>query len=260
MREREVLSLQKLSVSFFKGTPNETPILRKVDLAVKQGEFVTLVGGNGAGKSTLLNSIAGNVKMDSGRIFLDGHEISKWKEEKRAGLIGRVFQDPLSGTAPRMTLSENLSIALRRGKRRGLKAGTGKKEQEEFKQQLETFELGLENRLDSEVGLLSGGQRQAVALLMATINRPNLLLLDEHTAALDPKTARSVMQLTEERIKEENLTALMITHNMTDALQYGNRLIMLHQGQIVADFSKEEKAGLTVKDLLELFESYSLKE
>lgn len=250
-----VLSLKGLTKQFNKGTPNQNTILNDLNLEVKKGDFITIIGGNGAGKSTLLNSIAGNFMIDKGSILLGEKDLTPLKEEKRAGSIGRVFQDPVMGTAPRMTVGENLAIAYRRGKKRSLRKGTSDKEREYFKQVLAELGLGLENRLDSEMGLLSGGQRQSIALLMATMNKPDLLLLDEHTAALDPKTAKVVLELTKRRIEQEELTALMITHNMSDALKYGNRLIMLDGGKVIVDLSGDEKKNLTVPDVLVLFQT-----
>ena len=254
MTVKPVLSLREITKQFNKGTANQNTVLNKLNLEVKKGDFITIIGGDGAGKSTLLNSIAGNFMIDNGKILLGDKELTTVKEEKRAGFIGRVFQDPVMGTAPRMTVGENLAIAYRRGKKRSLRKGTTDKEREYFKSILFELGLGLENRLDSEMGLLSGGQRQAIALLMATMNKPELLLLDEHTAALDPKTAKVVLQLTKKRVEQEQLTTLMITHNMNDALTYGNRLIMLDEGQVIVDLSGEEKINLTVADVLVLFQ------
>ncbi|WP_313469749.1 ABC transporter ATP-binding protein [Carnobacterium sp.] len=259
MTTSSVLSIQHITKTFYPGTANQNQVLKGLDLEVQQGDFITIIGGNGAGKSTLLNSISGNFLIDQGSIKIEDKEITKLKEEQRAGMIGRVFQDPLMGTAPRMTVSENLSIAYRRGKRRTLRKGSSLKEREFFKEILAKLGLGLENRLDSEMGLLSGGQRQAIALLMATMKKPKLLLLDEHTAALDPKTAKIVLELTNKRIFEEQLTALMITHNMQDALNYGNRLIMLDQGKVVVDVKGEEKSKLTVAAVLDLFQASTEK-
>ncbi|MGB3160211.1 ABC transporter ATP-binding protein [Carnobacterium sp.] len=249
-----ILTLKGISKTFYLGTPNQNNVLNNLNLTVKKGDFITIIGGNGSGKSTLLNSIAGTFLIDKGSIKIKEKEMNKLKEEKRASLIGRVFQDPLMGTAPRMTVSENLSIAYRRGQKRTLKKGSTSNERLYFKTLLKKLDLGLEKRLDSEMGLLSGGQRQAIALLMATMNQPELLLLDEHTAALDPKTASVVLELTRKRIEEENLTALMITHNMQDALNYGNRLIMLDKGQVIIDLSGEDKQDLTVAEVLGLFQ------
>lgn len=254
MKQTDVLVLNDISKTFYPGTANQNNVLKKLNLTVKQGDFITIIGGNGSGKSTLLNSIAGTFLVDQGSIKINEKEIKKFKEEQRANLIGRVFQDPLMGTAPRMTVSENLSIAYRRGQKRTLKKGSSSDERQYFKTLLTKLDLGLEKRLDSEMGLLSGGQRQAIALLMATMKNPDLLLLDEHTAALDPKTASVVLELTRKRIEEENLTALMITHNMQDALNYGNRLIMLDNGRVVMDISGKDKQDLTVIEVLNLFQ------
>ena len=226
-----------------------------IDLTVNGGDFITVIGGNGAGKSTLLNVISGVFPTDAGSISLNGKDLTALKEYKRAKYISRVFQDPLSGTAASMNIEENLALAARRGKRRGLKWGMSKDELAGYKELLKDLDLGLEDRTGQKVGTLSGGQRQALTLLMASVVSPELLLLDEHTAALDPKTAKKVLALTDEIIKKENLTALMITHNMNDALSYGNRLIMMNGGRIIFDVCGEEKKRLTVKDLLEKFES-----
>ncbi|EDP68370.1 ABC transporter ATP binding protein [Carnobacterium sp. AT7] len=255
MSNTPVLSLKGITKQFNKGTANQNTVLNQLDLEVKKGDFITIIGGNGAGKSTLLNSIAGNFMIDKGSIMLGDKNLTALKEEKRAGFIGRVFQDPVMGTAPRMTVGENLAIAYRRGKKRSLRKGTTEKERAYFKSILGELGLGLENRLDNEMGLLSGGQRQAIALLMATMNKPDLLLLDEHTAALDPKTAKIVLEITRKRIEQEELTTLMITHNMNDALKYGNRLVMLDNGQVIVDLSGEEKKNLTVADVLVLFQT-----
>lgn len=254
MKETSALSLRRISKTFQKGTANENPVLKELSLEVAKGDFITLIGGNGSGKSTLLNSIAGNLFVDSGKIFINGQDVTKDKEEKRAAKVGRVFQDPLMGTAPRMTVGENLSIALRRGQRRTLKLGSTQKEQAYFKQLLEPLHLGLEERLNTEISLLSGGQRQSITLLMATMKRPELLLLDEHTAALDPKTAETVLGLTNKIVKREKLSTLMITHNMQDALTYGNRLIMMSRGKVVVDVKGDEKKQLSVPDVLAMFQ------
>ncbi|WP_034550110.1 ABC transporter ATP-binding protein [Carnobacterium funditum] len=254
MTQNDVLILKDISKSFYPGTPNQNNVLNQLNLTVKKGDFITIIGGNGSGKSTLLNSIAGTFLIDKGSIKINDEEIKKLKEEQRANMIGRVFQDPLMGTAPRMTVSENLSIAYRRGQKRTMRRGSSSKEREYFERLLIKLDLGLEKRLDSEMGLLSGGQRQAIALLMATMKRPELLLLDEHTAALDPKTASVVLELTRKRIEEEDLTALMITHNMQDALNYGNRLIMLDKGRVIIDLSGKDKQDLTVEEVLDLFQ------
>ena len=252
-----MLKVTNLQKTFNPGTVNEKIALRGLDLELKDGEFVTVIGGNGAGKSTLFNAISGVWKPDYGTIEIDGIDVTNMPEHKRAQFLGRVFQDPMKGTSPDMEIAENLAIAARRGTKRKLIWGVRKAERARYKKLLADLDLGLEERLSSKVGLLSGGQRQAVTLLMATLNRPKLLLLDEHTAALDPKTAAKVLSLTERVVRENNLTTLMITHNMKDAITYGNRLIMLYDGKIVVDVSGEEKKNLTVQDLLGLFEKAS---
>jgi len=235
------------------GTVNEKVALNNVSLKLEEGDFVTLIGGNGAGKSTLLNCVAGVYPVDQGSIIIDNIDVTKLPEHKRAYMLGRVFQDPMMGTAANMGIEENLALAFRRGNRRGLAWGISNKERQLYTKLLKSLELGLENRLSDKVGLLSGGQRQALTLLMATLKKPKLLLLDEHTSALDPKTAEKVMQLTEQFIAESNLTTLMVTHNMRDAIRYGNRLIMMHEGRIILDINGEEKRKLTVEDLLRRF-------
>ncbi|HIW35754.1 MAG TPA: ABC transporter ATP-binding protein [Candidatus Treponema faecavium] len=250
-----MLKVRNVSKTFNPGTITERRAVVDVTLELDEGDFVTVIGGNGAGKSTLLNLIAGVFPIDGGSITLAGQDISDWKEHQRAKLLGRVFQDPMMGTASSMMIEENLAFALRRGKRRGLGWGIHPKERSMFRESLETLGLGLENRLSAKVGLLSGGQRQALTLLMATLQRPKLLLLDEHTAALDPKTARKVLELTEEIIGREHLTAFMVTHNMRDAIHYGNRLIMMMDGHIIYDVRGEEKKNLQVSDLLQKFET-----
>ncbi len=252
-----MLKITNLQKTFNPGTVNAKTALNGLNLTLKDGDFVTVIGGNGAGKSTMLNAIAGVWKPDFGTIEIDGADVTNIPEYKRAAYLGRVFQDPMKGTAPDMEIAENLSIAARRGTKRKLRWGVKKAEREKYKQLLAALELGLENRLSSKVGLLSGGQRQAVTLLMATLNRPKLLLLDEHTAALDPKTAAKVLEITDRIVTENNLTTLMITHNMHDAIAYGNRLIMMHEGRIVVDVSGEEKKELTISQLLGLFEKAS---
>lgn len=252
-----VLSIQNLHQTFEAGTINENHVLKGIDLTIQPGEFITIIGGNGAGKSTLLNSIAGALPTKNGKILVNGADISKQSVIKRAKSISRVFQDPKLGTAVRLTVEENLALALKRGKSRGFGLAVKQKNRPFFKEQLATLNLGLENRLTAEIGLLSGGQRQAITLLMATLERPDLILLDEHTAALDPKTSITVMGLTDRLIKENQLTAFMVTHDMEDAIKYGTRLIMLHQGNIVVDISGEEKAHLTVPELMELFQKNS---
>lgn len=252
-----MLKITNLQKTFHPGTVNEKTALSGLDLTIKDGDFVTVIGGNGAGKSTLLNAIAGVWKPDYGTIEIDGVDVTNMPEYKRAAFLGRVFQDPMKGTAPDMEIAENLSIASKRGIKRRFKWGVKKSDRKKYKELLSTLELGLENRLSTKVGLLSGGQRQAVTLLMATLNRPKLLLLDEHTAALDPKTASKVLYLTNKIVSENKLTTLMITHNMHDAIEYGNRLIMMHEGNVVVDVSGEEKKKLTIEQLLQLFEANS---
>ena len=248
-----MLKITNLHKTFNAGTVNAKKALNGLNLTINDGDFVTVIGGNGAGKSTMLNAISGVFLPDEGSIEIDGVNVTRVPEYKRAKYLGRVFQDPMKGTAPDMEIAENLSIAARRGTRRRLVWGLPKKERESYKAVLAKLELGLEDRLSSKVGLLSGGQRQAVTLLMATLKKPKLLLLDEHTAALDPKTAAKVLEITEKIVNENNLTTLMITHNMRDAIRYGNRLIMMHEGRVIVDVSGEEKKNLTVEYLLELF-------
>ena len=248
-----MLKLEQVSKTFYPNTGNEKRAMDHLDLLVNTGEFVTVIGSNGAGKSTLFNLIAGSILPDSGRILLDNEDITFLPEHKRANRIGRIFQDPMRGTAPSMTVEENLALSYLRGKKHRFGFGISKKEREFFREQLVQLELGLEDRMQTPIGMLSGGQRQALTLLMATIKEPKLLLLDEHTAALDPKTAAKVMELTERMVTEEKLSTLMITHNMRDAIRYGNRLIMLHAGRIILDISGQEKKDLTVPELLEMF-------
>ena len=249
-----MLEILNVSKTFNKGTINEKKALNKLSLHLNPGDFVTIIGGNGAGKSTMLNMIAGVYPIDGGQIIIDGVDISRMPEYKRAKYIGRVFQDPMMGTSAGMQIDENLALAFRRGESRGLAWGIKKSEKEKYKEILSKLDLGLQTRMTSKVGLLSGGQRQALTLLMATLKKPKLLLLDEHTAALDPKTAKRVLDLTEQVVAEQNLTAMMVTHNMKDALRYGNRLIMLHEGRILFDVPQEKKEGLTTRDLLSMFE------
>ena len=249
-----MLEIKNISKTFNKGTINEKVALDNLSITINDGDFITVIGGNGAGKSTMLNAICGTIIPDEGTITLDDKDITKLAESKKAKYLGRVFQDPMMGTCADMSVEENLALAIRRGKRRTLKWGMPKKDREDFVSSLEKLDLGLEERLSSKVGLLSGGQRQAITLLMATLNRPELLLLDEHTAALDPKTAEKVLKLTKQVVEDGNITTLMITHNMQDAITYGNRLIMMNAGQIIYDVSGEEKKNLTVKALLEKFE------
>ena len=252
-----MLDIQNIVKTFNAGTVNEKIALRGVSLHLNPGDFVTVIGGNGAGKSTLMNSVAGVYSVDEGKILIDGIDITHLPEYKRAKYIGRVFQDPMMGTAANMWIEENLALAARRGKPRTLRSGITKAEREEYKEQLKILDLGLENRMTTKVGLLSGGQRQALTLLMATLQKPKLLLLDEHTAALDPKTAAKVLDVTQRIVEKDNLTTLMITHNMRDAIAYGNRLIMMYDGKIVVDVSGEEKKHLTVEQLLNLFSQAS---
>lgn len=253
----ELINVQK---TFFPGTINAKKALCGVDLHLNPGDFVTIIGGNGAGKSTMLNMIAGVYPIDSGKIEIDGVNISREPEHKRAQYIGRVFQDPMRGTAAGMQIQENLALALRRGRRRGLSWHIKNEELDFYREALTRLDLGLQTRMTSKVGLLSGGQRQALTLLMATLEKPKLLLLDEHTAALDPKTAKKVLELTDEIVTEQELTTLMVTHNMKDAIQYGNRLIMMHEGRIIYDVEGEEKKNLQVEDLLKKFEEHSGEE
>ena len=248
-----MLKIKNLHKTFNPGTINEKKALDGLDLHIKDGDFVTVIGGNGAGKSTLLNAICGVWKPDYGTIEIDGVDVTNMPDYKRAAYLGRVFQDPMKGTAPDMEIAENLAIAARRGTKRRLIRGVKKAEREEYKKLLATLELGLEGRISAKVGLLSGGQRQAVTLLMASLKRPKLLLLDEHTAALDPKTAAKVLEITDRIVKENKLTTLTITHNTKDAIAHGNRLIMMHEGHVVVDVEGEEKKKLTVEDLLHLF-------
>ena len=255
-----MLELKNISKTFNAGTINEKKALRDVSLTLNDGDFVTVIGGNGAGKSTLLNAICGTWHIDGGEIIIDGKNVTDTPEHKRAKFLGRVFQDPMMGTAADMEIQENLALAKRRGKIRGLGWGISKKEREEYRELLTTLGLGLEDRMTSKVGLLSGGQRQAVTLLMASMSQPKLLLLDEHTAALDPKTAEKVLEITDEIVSKNNLTTLMITHNMRDAIKHGNRLIMMNEGKIIVDVSGEDKKNLTVEDLLDLFTRASGKE
>lgn len=249
-----MLEIRNICKTFNPGTINEKRALTNVSLTLNDGDFVTVIGGNGAGKSTLLNAIAGVWPVDSGSISIDGQDVTGLPDYRRAKLIGRVFQDPMTGTAATMQIDENLALAKRRGRRRGLRWGVTQAERGEYRERLKLLNLGLEDRMTSKVGLLSGGQRQALTLLMATLQKPKLLLLDEHTAALDPKTAEKVLNATERIIDEDHLTALMITHNMRDAIAHGNRLIMMHEGHIIFDVSGEDKKNLKVSQLLEKFE------
>ncbi len=255
-----MLEVKNISKTFNAGTVNEKQALRGLSLTLNDGDFVTVIGGNGAGKSTLLNAIAGTWKVDEGNIVIDGVDVTKYPEHKRAAFLGRVFQDPMNGTAATMGIEENLALALRRGDKRTLKKGIVSGERRLYRDMLAKLGLGLENRLTSKVGLLSGGQRQALTLLMATLKKPKLLLLDEHTAALDPKTAAKVLETTETIVNQDHLTTLMITHNMKDAIHIGNRLIMMNNGQIIYDVAGEEKKNLKVEDLLRKFAQASGEE
>ena len=252
-----MLDIVNVEKTFNPGTINEKKALNGINLHLDEGDFVTVIGGNGAGKSTMLNMVAGVYPVDCGSIVVDGVDVTRLPEYKRAKYLGRVFQDPMTGTAADMQIEENLALAARRGKKRTLRAGIIAKERAEYKELLKILDLGLENRLTAKVGLLSGGQRQALTLLMATLKKPKLLLLDEHTAALDPKTAKKVLDITEEIVRKDNLATIMITHNMADAIRVGNRLIMMHEGQIVVDVKGEEKKNLTIEQLLQLFEKSS---
>ncbi len=252
-----MVQLTNVNKTFNANTINEKKALANLNLTIETGDFITVIGGNGAGKSTLLNLIAGVFPCDGGQIVLDDVDLTRQPEYKRAKLLGRVFQDPMMGTASEMGIEENLAMAFRRGKKRGFRWGIKNEERAFYKEKLQTLELGLETRLSSKVGLLSGGQRQALTLLMATLQKPKLLLLDEHTAALDPKTARKVLELTDEIVGRDSLTTLMVTHNMKDAIRVGNRLIMMHEGKIILDIKGQEKKDLQVKDLLQKFETAS---
>ena len=252
-----MLQIIDIHKTFNAGTINEKRALQGVNLHLEPGDFVTVIGGNGAGKSTLMNTVSGAYPVDEGRILIDGVDVTHLPEYKRAKFIGRVFQDPMMGTAATMQIEENMALAARRGKIRTLLPGITSKERKFYKEQLKILDLGLEDRLTAKVGLLSGGQRQALTLLMAALQKPKLLLLDEHTAALDPKTAAKVLDATQRIVEKDNLTTLMITHNMRDAIAYGNRLIMMYDGRVVVDVSGEEKKNLTVERLLNLFSQVS---
>jgi len=252
-----MLEVKNLNITFFPKTVNEKKAINDISLTINDADFITVIGTNGAGKSTLLNIISGSLEQDSGNVVINGKDVSKVHEHNRAKYIGRVFQDPRVGTCPDLTIEENLSLDKRRGQRRTLRKGLTKKEKEEYKNLLASLNLGLESRLKTKVGMLSGGQRQAITLLMATLVRPEILLLDEHTAALDPKTAKTVLEITDKIIKEQHLTTFMVTHNMKDAIKYGNRLIMMANGKIVLDIKGKDKENLTVKDLLAKFEEVS---
>lgn len=255
-----MLEIKNVHKTFNPSTINEKKALKGIDLTLNEGDFVTVIGGNGAGKSTMLNMIAGVYPVDCGTITIDRIDVTNLSEHKRAKYIGRVFQDPMTGTAADMQIDENLALAARRGQRRGLKFGVSRKEKAKYAEILASLDLGLESRLTSKVGLLSGGQRQAITLLMATLKKPKLLLLDEHTAALDPKTAHKVLQITQDIVQKNNLTTIMITHNMKDAISIGNRLIMMNDGKIIYDVSGEEKKKLTTADLLAKFKVTSGEE
>ncbi len=249
-----LLQLNQIHKVFNEGTPDEKTALHKIDLHLKQGDFMTVIGSNGAGKSTLMNMISGKLIPDMGEVLVDGKDVTLVKEHKRSRLIGRVFQDPMAGTAPSMTIEENLTIAYARTAARGLRKGVSRRRRDFFQNHLEMLHLGLENRLSAKVGLLSGGERQALSLLMATFTEPKILLLDEHTAALDPARAELITSLTKEIVEKYNLTTLMVTHNMQQALDLGNRLIMMDKGQIIFETNEEEKKDLTVDKLLEEFQ------
>ena len=256
-----VLEVKRLNQYFEKGTPNENHALKEINLDLEQGDFVVIIGGNGAGKSTLLNSVAGSLPVSYGHVKINGEDVTYENVSKRSRLISRVFQDPRSGTAPLLTVEENLSLALHRGIWRNFWTnGVKKSDRKLFQEKLAQLNLGLEDRLGAEIGLLSGGQRQAITLLMATIKSPSLLLLDEHTAALDPETSATVMELTDRLVQEQKITTLMITHNMDDAIKYGNRLIMLDHGEIAIELNEKEKEGMTVPKLMQLFKERSGKE
>ncbi|MCD8357669.1 MAG: ABC transporter ATP-binding protein [Oscillospiraceae bacterium] len=252
-----MFEIRNIHKTFNPGTINAKTALNGLSLTLADGDFVTVIGGNGAGKSTMLNAVAGVFPVDSGSILIDGTDVTDLPEYRRAALLGRVFQDPMMGTAPTMSIEENLALAVRRGQKRGLKWGISNTERALFRERLETLGLGLENRLSAKVGLLSGGQRQALTLLMASLKEPKLLLLDEHTAALDPKTAAKVLELSDQIVQEHHLTTLMVTHNMRDAIAHGNRLIMLDAGRVVVDVSGEQKQRLTPQELVELFSKAS---
>ena len=255
-----MLKIENIFKTFNAGTVNEKVALQGLNLHLKEGDFVTVIGGNGAGKSTMLNAITGVFGIDSGKVLIDGEDVTHLPEYKRAKFIGRVFQDPMMGTAATMQIEENLALAARRGKPRTLRIGITKAEREEYREKLKILGLGLEDRMTSKVGLLSGGQRQALTLLMASMNKPKLLLLDEHTAALDPKTAAKVLEITDKIVTENGLTTLMITHNMRDAIAHGNRLIMMQDGHVIVDVEGDAKKKLTVEDLLKLFAQASGQE
>ena len=255
-----MLQAKNIYKTFNPGTINEKTALNGVTLELEEGEFVTVIGGNGAGKSTFLNAIAGVWPVDGGQILIDGDDVTGLNEHKRAKYLGRVFQDPMNGTAADMEIAENLALAARRGKKRGLKWAITKQEMEQYRELLKQLDLGLEDRMTAKVGLLSGGQRQALTLLMATLQKPKVLLLDEHTAALDPKTASTVLETTDRIVNEHHLTTMMVTHNMRDAIKHGNRLIMMNEGKVILNIAGEEKKNLTIEDLLHKFEEVSGEE
>ena len=254
-----MLEIQNVSKTFNAGTVNQKTALNGLNLKLNEGDFVTVIGGNGAGKSTMLNAVAGVWPVDEGKILIDGVDVTRLSEHQRAAYIGRVFQDPMTGTAATMQIEENLALAARRGKPRTLRIGITKAEREQYRELLKTLDLGLEDRLTARVGLLSGGQRQTLALLMATMTPIDFLILDEHTAALDPKTAEIVMQLTNKVVQEKHLTTLMVTHNLRHAVEYGDRLLMMHQGHVIMDKAGDEKRALKVDDLLDVFTSISIE-
>ena len=249
-----MLRAQQLEITFNPGTPIENRVLRGLSLDIPTGQFVTVIGSNGAGKSTFLNAISGDLMVDKGRLEIDGKDVTRLNAWQRSGMVARVFQDPMAGTAPSLTIEQNLALALRRGKPRGLGPALSRAQRERFREELRSLELGLENRLTAKVGLLSGGQRQALSLLMAGFTHPSILLLDEHTAALDPKTAAFVLELTAKIVEGSQLTAMMVTHSMRQALDYGSRTVMLHEGQVILDVAGDQRAGLDVPDLLRMFE------
>lgn len=249
-----MMRAQDLRLTFNPGTPIENPALRGMSLNINDGEFVTVIGSNGAGKSTFLNAISGDTQVDSGRILINGQDVTRQPAHKRAHLVARVFQDPMAGTCEALSIEENMALAYNRGRKRGLRLALNPENRELFREKLAILKLGLENRLTDRMGLLSGGQRQAVSLLMASLQPSKILLLDEHTAALDPKTAAFVLALTDRIIADGKLTAMMVTHSMRQALDHGQRTVMLHQGQVVLDVAGPQRAGMDVPDLLELFE------
>ena len=255
----EMLKLDNIHKTFNPGTINEKIALNGVNLTLNEGDFVTVIGGNGAGKSTTLNAIAGVWPIDSGKIYIGGDDVTKLSEHKRAKYLGRVFQDPMTGTATTMSIEENMAIAARRGEKRGLSWGITHQERDTYREMLKALDLGLEDRLSSKVGLLSGGQRQAITLLMASLKKPKLLLLDEHTAALDPKTAAKVLAISDKIIQEHQLTAMMVTHNMKDAIAHGNRLIMMHEGKAILDKADEEKKSINTEEIMGIFNKISVE-